>query len=80
MTDHEALEALSKKAQGPGALLADKGAFRIALETAYRTGQLIPAPSVDEPYLCAKHNQRYGYGADCPDCAAAAISAMQVKP
>ncbi len=45
MTDitPEALEALSKKAQEPGALIADKGAFLIALETAYRTGQLIHA-------------------------------------
>ena len=45
MTDYtpEALEALSKKAQEPGALIADKGAFLIALETAYRTGQLILA-------------------------------------
>ena len=50
MTDYtpEALEALSKKAQEPGALIADKGAFLIALETAYRTGQLILAqPSGD---------------------------------
>lgn len=46
---HEALEALSKKAQEPGALIADKGAFLVALETAYRTGQLILAqPSGDE--------------------------------
>lgn len=45
---HEALEALSKKAQEPGALIADKGAFLVALETAYRTGQLILAqPSVN---------------------------------
>lgn len=37
------LERLSKAATAPGALIADKGAFLVALETAYRTGQLVPA-------------------------------------
>lgn len=98
MTDHEALEALSKKAEqteddiryysGGSKYNEPLEQLKDTLVHLYRTGQLVPAPSVDDVALAICKAD-----GDCPcevSChkpgdifhthATAAISAMQVKP
>ena len=43
--------------------------FVTSLVNLYRTGQLVAvADDGERPYLCSTHNQRYGYGEECPEC------------